>query len=357
MIYIFDANYLYDTKDLRLLFKSKQENEEFFVTDLVIDEIKFQNDRKLKKMYEDYDSLVKSSLNQNYFGLKNSINIETVYEKSSKEITKYFKKYFKDNIIYGYSKEQMYDELMDRVRFKKAPFFDNDNSSDKGFKDTLIWMSVLKFVESRKENKFVFVTNDKGYLKIRSKELIEEFNGLFSDKEISFVTKNDFNKRFNKEEDSPDSSSPIVNDGNKNNASELDSQNIKEYRQIVDNFYYYLEEADNPFDESYVSNVFTMSKRPDFDGVVDFLDLLKIKLKDYVFHDVVDFADIITELGYTYVTQNSPISKKNYDELIETYMTVKDLYPAYFDGFIKYIIDSFCNIKIEVKGIDDDLPF
>lgn len=356
-IFIFDTNYLYETKDLRLLFKSKQDDEEFFVTDIVIDEIKFQNDRKLKKMYEQHEDMVQTTLNQKYFGLKNNIDIESVYEKSSMEIQKYFKRFFKENVIYGYSKEEMYDELMERVRFKKAPFFDAENSSDKGFKDTLIWMSVLKFIGAREEKEFEFITNDKGFLKQRSKNLQIEFTNLFPDKKLKFVTKNDFNKRFKQEEVKGDSSSPIVNDSSKSESVVLDNQNIKEYREMVDNFFYYLEEADNPFEEAYVANVFTLSKRSNFDEVVDFLDLIKLKLLNYVFHKEIDFTEVLVDLGYGYVFQNNPITKNDYEKLVETYTTVREVYPAYFDGFIKYIMDSFCSVKVEVKGIDDDLPF
>lgn len=67
---IFDANFLYENKNLYKLFESKKENEEFFVTDLVISEVKSKNDRNLKDMYDNYNQILDTHLNKLYFKLE-----------------------------------------------------------------------------------------------------------------------------------------------------------------------------------------------------------------------------------------------------------------------------------------------
>jgi hypothetical protein len=105
---IFDANFLYENKNFEMLFKNKKSDEEYFLTDLVINEIISKNDRRLKDLHDKYKSIVDDQLNNMYFKLTNHIDVEKMYKQSSKKIKDYFKLFFKDSIIYGYSKETNY---------------------------------------------------------------------------------------------------------------------------------------------------------------------------------------------------------------------------------------------------------
>lgn len=357
---IFDSNFLYENKDFNKLFSLKKDDEDFFVTDLVINEIKSKNDRELRDMHDKYDEIVKSNLNQVYFKLKNKLDLGTMYSASSKKIQEYFEIFFKENIIYGYSKEKMYDELMERVRFKKAPFFDQDNSSDKGFKDTLIWMSILNYVKESEYIEFIVVTNDKGFLKKQNKILIEEFNKEFSDKTISIISNNDFlkNKNGNDNKDIKNEKeiNPIINE-RPIAEKRISEQIVSEAKNSIYSFFYYTEYG-NPYEfEKYELFRFVMSKRPDYQETVDFIDSLVKVRDDYTFHDEVNVVNILKDLGYQNINQRENIPINVFNDFLNTFLVIKNDYPTNFDALIQYCIDNFCEVKsIEIE-LEEDLPF
>lgn len=65
-----------------------------------------------------------------------------------------------------------------RAFYKKPPFEGKDKESDKGFKDALIWESILKYKEHNPHVKIVFISEDKEF----NETLTQEFKSLFDDK-------------------------------------------------------------------------------------------------------------------------------------------------------------------------------
>jgi len=357
---IFDSNFLYENKDLNKLFDLKKDDEEFYVTDLVIDEIKSRNDRNLKEMYNKYSEIVDSNLNQVYFKLKNNIDIEKMYSVSSKKIQDYFELFFKDNIIYGYSKDKMYDDLMERVRFKRAPFFDQENSSDKGFKDTLIWMSILFFISEAPYTDYLIVTNDKGFLKKQKDALIEEFRLSFADKNLNIISNSEFMKTHinGDEEDVKDdkTDNPIINE-KKPTAKKIPEQLVNDAKSSVYSFFYHTVYG-NPYNfEEYDEYRFVLNRKPTHDEVIAFIDSLIEVRDDYTFHDQVEIIDIFKDLGYKYVIQRESIDISVFNDFINIFITIKTEFPDNLDALVQYCIDNFCEIKNIELDIEEDLPF
>lgn len=73
------------------------------------------------------------------------------------------------NILPICSKEK-FANIVERALEKRAPFLGKSKESDKGFKDALIWESILDFSE-KNNGDFIFLTSDKGF----DKELVDEF--------------------------------------------------------------------------------------------------------------------------------------------------------------------------------------
>ncbi|PFI60705.1 hypothetical protein COI68_25995 [Priestia megaterium] len=67
-------------------------------------------------------------------------------------------------------KEEKFVRIVERALNKEAPFEGKDKKSDKGFKDALIWESLLEFAETH-DGEYIFFTADKGF----KKELQHEF--------------------------------------------------------------------------------------------------------------------------------------------------------------------------------------
>lgn len=63
---------------------------------------------------------------------------------------KIFENNFKDKIII-YKREEMLNRVLQRNRYKQPPFYNESNSSDKGFKDTIIFLTVLDFINDFKD--------------------------------------------------------------------------------------------------------------------------------------------------------------------------------------------------------------
>ncbi|MDU5145175.1 MAG: PIN domain-containing protein [Paenibacillus dendritiformis] len=84
--------------------------------------------------------------------------------------------------------EKRFNSIVRRALNKIAPFSGLKGNSDKGFKDTVIWESILEFAEQNNGD-FIFITHDKGF----SEYLIEEFRDLTGQK-IEIINKDEIRK-------------------------------------------------------------------------------------------------------------------------------------------------------------------
>lgn len=69
-----------------------------------------------------------------------------------------------------------FDSIVSRAFDKKPPFEGIDKKSDKGFKDALLWESILEFAGNSRDSQYILYSKDK----IFSEELENEFNEMFS---------------------------------------------------------------------------------------------------------------------------------------------------------------------------------
>ena len=76
---------------------------------------------------------------------------------------------------------QRFDSIMDRAFSKKPPFEGVKSQSDKGFKDALLWESILEFSEKNSKIDIIYYSKDD----IFSEELEKEFCELFPTSNIS----------------------------------------------------------------------------------------------------------------------------------------------------------------------------
>lgn len=135
-----------------------------YIPELVKDE--FIN-IQLRKVEEVYNKL------ENLGSLKEVINLkytkkELVKEEMEKAYNRIFNANFDGKII-QYNKSNMLDRVLERNKQKMPPFYNESNSSDKGFKDTIILLSIMDFISDYKnETEFYFVTSDNGFIKYKN---------------------------------------------------------------------------------------------------------------------------------------------------------------------------------------------
>lgn len=104
--------------------------------------------------YEDY---IQNEINNYKFNLKSGLIKTRELELPSKE---------------------RFDSIINRAFNKIPPFAGKNKESDKGFKDVLLWESILEFKKKNKDCKLIFYTKDN----IFSQELKNEYSECFKEK-------------------------------------------------------------------------------------------------------------------------------------------------------------------------------
>ena len=72
--------------------------------------------------------------------------------------------------------EEKFSKIIDRAFQKKAPFEGLDKKSDKGFKDALLWESIVEFKEMNPNSNIIFYCKDKNFCEILKQEYLALFN-------------------------------------------------------------------------------------------------------------------------------------------------------------------------------------
>jgi len=170
--FVFDTNFIVQVKKLDEVVANLEDRFSVYITQVSIDERISQVCREQKARFDKIEELKKE-----YADIA-SIDIKTTFEKRAKKyqsgMQANYEKLFGTNIIPFSINEETFADLLRRANQKQAPFCAEPGASDKGFKDSLLWMSILSFFKERGENKVIFVTNDNGFKKYAS-ILIQEF--------------------------------------------------------------------------------------------------------------------------------------------------------------------------------------
>jgi hypothetical protein len=170
--FVFDTNFIIQNKDMDKVVLSLQDSFTVYVTQVSIEERIAQQCRKLKDKYDRFPVLQKD-----YIKIA-KIDMLKSYEKHAKEyriaIQANYDRLFGTHIIPFPETSELFSEVLDRAFKKIPPFSSVDNASDKGFKDSLIWLSILSYFKESGENTVIFVSNDNGF-KVNTNMLCKEF--------------------------------------------------------------------------------------------------------------------------------------------------------------------------------------
>jgi hypothetical protein len=83
-----------------------------------------------------------------------------------------------------------FESIVKRAFEKRPPFTGNNGSSDKGFKDALLWESILEFKDANKVTDILLYSDEKLFCS----ELVDELNSLWIDSNIKIFSKSDEDK-------------------------------------------------------------------------------------------------------------------------------------------------------------------
>lgn len=350
-VVIVDTNFLVNnTGNIKEIVKELQEKEiEVYVPELVKEE--FIN-IQLRKLEEAYSKL------ENLKNLQKIIDLK--YRK--KEVTRkmvegiynnIFEENFKNKIIV-YNKEGMLDRVLERNKHKKSPFYNENNSSDKGFKDTIILLTIIDFISSFGDDAiFYFITSDNGFIKYKNEIEKEIFDKCA--KNITIVEGKDKNKVYKELNIVEEKSNQEEKTENIFSKEEINIEEIrKRINELMDIFiwttsfdYYGNLQDERRFEISnYINNEKTEKFLNSIDGIIE----------DNIFRNEI-LVETFFETDEWVFSKNS-IDVDTMKEISELYKKVKDT--KYKEAFINYISQRINENKVNnmfTVESDDDLPF
>lgn len=350
-VVIVDTNFLVNnTGNIKEIVKELQEKEiEVYVPELVKEE--FIN-IQLRKLEEAYSKL------ENLKNLQKIIDLK--YRK--KEVTRkmvegiynnIFEENFKNKIIV-YNKEGMLDRVLERNKYKKPPFYNENNSSDKGFKDTILLLTIIDFISSFGDDAiFYFITSDNGFIKYKNEIEKEIFDKCA--KNITIVEGKDKNKVYKELNIVEEKSNQEEKTENIFSKEEINIEEIrKRINELMDIFiwttsfdYYGNLQDERRFEISnYINNEKTEKFLNSIDGIIE----------DNIFRNEI-LVETFFETDEWVFSKNS-IDVDTMKEISELYKKVKDT--KYKEAFINYISQRINENKVNnmfTVESDDDLPF
>lgn len=350
-VVIVDTNFLVNnTGNIKEIVKELQEKEiEVYVPELVKEE--FIN-IQLRKLEEAYSKL------ENLKNLQKIIDLK--YRK--KEVTRkmvegiynnIFEENFKNKIIV-YNKEGMLDRVLERNKYKKPPFYNENNSSDKGFKDTIILLTIIDFISSFGDDAiFYFITSDNGFIKYKNEIEKEIFDKCA--KNITIVEGKDKNKVYKELNIVEEKSNQEEKTENIFSKEEINIEEIrKRINELMDIFiwttsfdYYGNLQDERRFEISnYINNEKTEKFLNSIDGIIE----------DNIFRNEI-LVETFFETDEWVFSKNS-IDVDTMKEISGLYKKVKDT--KYKEAFINYISQRINENKVNnmfTVESDDDLPF
>lgn len=268
--------------------------------------------------------------------------------------TKY-ENYFGDHIIPFAKDGEMLRTIIDRANKRLPPFSAAKDASDKGFKDCLLWLSMLAFFKDNGEDEVVFVTDDKSAFRNNTEFLQKEFHEV-TGKNIQ-IHPNAYYKELLKQSEKPESE-PMP----ENNPEEL--PNLDALREEVEKAVGGLRGVDweNHFGDPQWSQTFITSVPFDKDYVKTFFAGLRTDISNHIFEKSVPASKLLDFDGRV-IDCDTEIPMQNLEKALRIYQAVLSNYSQYseqfFEAAAKILNRNYKAPPALPFDIDDDgeLPF
>ena len=346
--FVFDTNFIIQNPKLDEVIEKLKDDYTVYISQVSIDERIAQQCRELKKEFDEIESC------KNKYSRYVKMSMKTTYEKQAgfycTGIQERYSSCFGDNIIPFDKSGETLERIIERANKKEPPFSCNKDASDKGFKDCLLWLSILDYFKEKGEDKVVFLTDDKHAFRNFIDFLSDEFESE-TGKVIEFKPNSYYKELFKK-----------VDSTTKEKEAQKESvPNIEEFRIEVENvidslrcIYY-----ENYYGDPQWDRTFTTSVQFDKEYVKTLFEGLHEFIVSHIFEKSVSATKIFAFDGRI-SDGNIEIPLKNLESAFELYQKVITNYPQYQEQFFEaaskilnqnYVAPNFFDIK------DDDLPF
>ena len=342
---IFDTNFIIEhSKDLNTVVEKLSKTYEVFVTQLSIDERISQQYLDLKAKYDNAKKIANEM--KSFAKLEFIKDFEDAYSSTKTWIQNNYTQLFQNKIIPFSKSEETYAEIIDRVYKKKAPFI--AKSSDKGFKDTILWLSLIEYFSNNNNfESILFVSNDHGFTE-NAEILRKEFNLKTP---LTIVIKNnDFLNKLVQEEKED-------NVLNNNGITNIKSEELNELRQDVQRILSRIctGTSFNPYEDGY--RTYPLFKISSYLEVTQIEDMLN-NLQNILFNDLFATQFLFSSLfsGIYVFKDEYYIPRDDIESLKNLYDKIRSNYKQVLPQFYK-VVTELINRNYDSNDFPEDIPF
>lgn len=345
-IFILDTNFIIEHKDnFKKVLEDLSDHGDVYVTQVSICERLYQEYNEMRTKYDNIKEFQKKY--SNYANIDITISFEDRFKKLEKAIQNSYATYF--NKILKYDINNISEIILDRAFKKPPPFSTDPKASDKGLKDSLLWLSIINYFKVSDECKQItFITSDKGFLNNRD-ALLDEFRTL-TKKDIQFED-NSLYKKLLDNYTEPEKKVEVKKQLTITEKKELREEVSSAISNICE-----IEMYNMGFEDYILEKTFSISSYIDTDLLSIILDDLKDFLDNNVFKKHIKPSEVFGDFFSIIDLYNIPI--ENVEEVINLYNKFKEIYPEYLEQFLKTACDIINkNYVNEKQPFDEDLPF
>lgn len=350
--FVFDTNFIIQNQNLDEALDKLKEKFSVYITQVSIDERIAQNCRDLKAQFDEAEKCKVKFIHFATISFKKTYEEESEFYQKGMQ-TKY-ENYFGDNIIPFTKGGETLTTIIDRANRRLPPFSAAKDASDKGFKDCLLWLSMLAYFKDNGEDDVIFVTDDKSAFRNNTEYLQKEFHEV-TGKTIE-IHPNNYYKELLKQPEKP---TPESNPEKK--PEEL--PNLDTFREEVEEAVEGLRGVDweNYFGDPQWSQTFTTSVPFDKDYTKTFFAGLRSDIADHIFEKSVPASKLLDFDGRV-IDCDTEIPMQNLEKALRIYQAVLSNYSQYSEQFFE-AATKILNRNYKAPPVlpldvsDDDLPF
>lgn len=347
--FVFDTNFIIQNPKLDEVVEKLKDDYVVYVSQVSIDERIAQQCRELK---DEFDEIEKFKNKHSKYA---EITLKTTYDKQSsmyrRGIQERYSSCFGSNIIPFKKSGEALEIIIDRANKKDPPFSRNKDASDKGFKDCLLWLSLMEYFKDHGEKEIIFLTDDKNAFRNYTEFLTNEFK-IKTGKTIVFQPNSYYKEIF--DQTSSESHTEKLKKGDLPNVDELrtEVENVIEALRCIDDEDY--------FGNQQWSRTFTTSIPFDKEYAEAFFSGLRSDIASHIFEKSVPATKILDFDGRV-IDGDVEIPLKNLENALEIYQKVLDNYLQYreqfFEAVAKILNRNYVPPKFTSMNDNEGVPF